>query len=204
MSEETRAHIFEPFFTTKGGGKGTGLGLATVDAIVKNHGGFIVCGSRVGKGTTFRILFPVMEGESPEEPKQNHSGLKTSGGGTEGVLLVDDEKPILSLLNEILERHGYRVTTATSGEAAISTYCRRPADLVILDMDMPGMDGLQAVRELLSLDKNARVIISSGYSMNSRIEEALSLGAKGFLAKPYNNRELLEMVRLVADGGSSH
>lgn len=203
ISEETRRRIFEPFFTTKGGRNGTGLGLSIVYAIVKNHGGFIDCSSRVGEGTLFQILFPVMDGEFCQEQHDTPTCNESAGVGTEGILLVDDEPSILSSLNEILGIYGYGVTTAKNGEEAISRYNTCPADLVILDMDMPGMDGLQTLKALLSLDRNARVLISSGYSMNSRIKEALDLGAKGFLVKPYEVQELLDMVRLVADGRSS-
>jgi CheY-like chemotaxis protein len=200
MDRETVQHIFEPFFTTKGIGKGTGLGLASVYGIVKSHGGYILCDSEVGQGTTFRIYLPAVQDVSAQV------GTGVEGvflkGGSETILVVDDEASVRELAVEILQRHGYQVFAADCGEAALETFQTRKGeiDLVILDLGMPGMGGLNCLRGLMQIDGSARVLIASGYSANGSVKECLESGAAGYIGKPYRLKDLLAQVRRVLEG----
>jgi PAS domain S-box-containing protein len=198
MDQETLEHIFEPFFTTKGVGRGTGLGLAMVYGIVKSHNGYITCYSEIGHGTTFKIYLPTIE-EAPEVPRDHEEHLPE--GGTETILLVDDEESVRQLGKEMLETVGYRVLVASDGEEAMGLYTRRMGDihLVILDLIMPGMGGKSCLEALLRLDPRVKVLIASGYSVNGRLEETLRSGARGFISKPYELRDLLKRVRDIVD-----
>ena len=199
MSSNTMKKAFEPFFTTKEKGKGTGLGLSTVYSIIKNNSGFIDCSSKVGEGTTFDIYFPACT-SLPGGPKLSQQcKTKQLKGGDEKILLVDDEADILKTGKYMLHSHGYKVKTARTGEEAIYEYSRETSHLVILDVGMPGIGGLKCLQGLLSLDKEAKVLISTGYSPDNRVERAQELGAKGLLTKPYSLWELLKVVRAALD-----
>lgn len=200
MDRETLEHIFEPFFTTKGVGRGTGLGLAMVYGIVKNHNGHIMCYSEIGLGTTFRIYLPTVE-EAPEVPREREEHL--TAGGAETILLVDDEEAVRELGKEMLETVGYRVLVASNGEEALALYAERMDEvaLVILDLIMPAMGGKACAEALIRLNPRVKVLIASGYAVNGRLEETLRTGAKGFIAKPYELREILRRVRDVLDEG---
>ena len=197
MSPKTIDHIYEPFFTTKE--EGTGLGLSIVYSIVKDHGGFIESDSNVGKGTTFRIYFPVLD--SGIELKKNIKPKKTDKSfyGNESILIVDDEEAVLKISEEMLSRNGYTVITAKNGEEGIIRYSENFPDLVLLDVGMPGIGGIKSLQEMMSVDSKAKVVIMSGYSEDGNIEEAKILGAKAFLQKPYHIKELLNTVRGVLD-----
>jgi CheY-like chemotaxis protein len=202
MAKETLEHIFDPFYTTKEVGKGTGLGLAIVYGIIKNHEGYITCYSHPEVGTTFRIYLPTLEPESvpldvliapkPEGPAK---------GGSETILLVDDEEFIRELGVDVLGRAGYTVLTAGDGENALKLYRQERAriDLVILDLIMPGMGGRKCLEELLTIDPHTRVLISSGYSPDGPTKGALDTDAKGFVSKPYDTSQLLQLVREILD-----
>jgi CheY-like chemotaxis protein len=200
MDRATIEHIFEPFFTTKGIGQGTGLGLAMVYGIVKSHNGYILCYSEPGHGTTFKIYLPTIE-EGPEVQREREMGLPP--GGTETILLVDDEEPVRDLGRQMLEIAGYRVLVASDGEEAVAIYIDRmeEVDLVILDLIMPGMGGKACLETLVRLNPRVKVLIASGYSVNGQPEEALRSGARGFVDKPYELRYLLSRVRGVLDEG---
>ena len=200
MDPETQQHIFEPFFTTKGVGVGTGLGLSTVYGIVKGHGGHITCYSTPGQGTVFNIHWPVLE--RPEAQALSPAPAPENiPGGQETILLVDDEPAIVEVAREMLERQGYTVLTALSGEEALAAYDQASAgvDLVILDLGMPGMGGHRALDRLRQMDPLARVIVASGYSDSLQIDRCLRAGAAEFIAKPYRLQELLKKVREVLD-----
>ncbi|MFZ5867625.1 MAG: PAS domain S-box protein [Thermodesulfobacteriota bacterium] len=188
-------HIFEPFYTTKEPGKGTGLGLAMVYGIVKQHGGYITCYSEPAIGTTFKIYLPVIEevGPGPEELLEQAAPL----GGTETILLVDDEESIRQLGEKLLSRSGYKVLTAGSGHEALELYRtqREEISLVLLDLIMPGMGGKRCLEELLGIDPELKVLVASGYSANGLIDDVLHCGATCFVSKPYNMRQLLRVVR---------
>jgi PAS domain S-box-containing protein len=199
MSQETVQHIFEPFFTTKGEGKGTGLGLAMVYGIMKHHEGFINCYSEPGHGTTFRIYFPVVQTEV-EEDLERESAIPQ--GGSETILLVDDEESLCDIGSQLLTRAGYTVLTATNGRDAIDLYRNQRGDisLVILDLIMPEMGGKECFQELAKIDSKVKVILSSGFLSDRTSEEARVFGFRGLVEKPYNMRQLLGMVRDVLDG----
>ncbi|MEW6111230.1 MAG: PAS domain S-box protein [Thermodesulfobacteriota bacterium] len=198
MDKETLDHVFEPFFTTKGVGEGTGLGLATVYGIVKQHGGYIMCYSEPDKGTTFKLYFPALVAETTAEVKVPRLMPR---GGSETVLLVDDEELVRDLGTRILRRAGYTVLTATNGIEALELYVSQPGiiSLVILDLIMPEMGGKQCLEELLKIDPWAKVLVASGYAQSGPARAATQAGAKGFVGKPYDITELLKTVRDVLD-----
>ncbi len=199
MDKETLDHVFEPFYTTKEVGKGTGLGLAMVYGIVHHHGGHITCYSEPGEGTTFKTYFPAVEMEI--SPDVAATGIMQAFG-TGTILLVDDEEFIRDLGRRILERSGYTVLTASGGKEALELYRREreKISLVILDVIMPEMGGKQCLEELLRIDPNARILIASGYSGEGPAKDALQGGAKRFVSKPFDMRQLLQTVRKVLDG----
>ncbi|MHC1741409.1 MAG: PAS domain S-box protein [Syntrophobacteraceae bacterium] len=194
MSEETKAHIFDPFFTTKEIGRGTGLGLAMVYGIVRQHGGAVFCNSELGHGTTFDVLLPRVTAGEESKPRAT-APEPPSGSGT--ILLVDDEPSLLDMGEQILSRNGYKVYRAPDGEGALQLVreCGQEIDMVILDLIMPGMGGARCLSELLLIRPGIQVLIVSGYAQDKPVEELLMLGACGFLAKPYRMSELLEAVR---------
>ncbi|MFP4474522.1 MAG: PAS domain S-box protein [Desulfatibacillaceae bacterium] len=198
MDESTRQRIFEPFFTTRQMGKGTGMGLASVYGIVKNHDGFINVYSEVGKGTTFTIYLPAIKGTW--EPAESQAREETVVKGTETVLLVDDEPQVLRVAGEMLESLGYTVQTARSGQEAIEAYsANSSADLVILDMVMPGMGGSETYERLLKINPAIRTILSSGYSINGEASEIMKKGCNAFIQKPFTVVELSRTIRSVLD-----
>lgn len=195
MDSETVQNIFEPFFTTKQLGKGTGLGLASVYGIVKSHGGYISCHSEPDRGTRFEIHFPAIQ--TIEEPQQIKKQDTPIEGGSETILVVDDEETIRDLATEILQKYGYEVITVARGEEAIEVYARdsQRIDLVLLDLGMPGIGGHKCLSGLLQIDGNIRVIIASGYSMDEEVKKSLDAGAVGFIGKPYQLTDLLIKIR---------
>jgi CheY-like chemotaxis protein len=196
MDSRTQEQIFDPFFSTKEVGKGTGLGLAMVYGIVQGHGGQVFCDSLPGRGTTFSIYLPVAAEQTAAAGKAGAAGARPRGNG-EGVLLVDDEGMLRALGERLLGAAGYKVRVAGSGEEALLALedpaC--PVDLVVLDLGMPGMGGLKCLERILARDPGARVVIASGYAADGPVRQALTLGAAGFVAKPYGRTELLTTVR---------
>jgi len=201
MNREILDHVFEPFYTTKDVGKGTGLGLAMVYGIVKNHEGYILCYSEVSTGTTFKIYLPAME-QSGQRKKQDEKE-DFFKGGDETILLVDDEEYIRDLGVELLTDVGYTVLTATDGEEGLELYRQKQEniDLVILDLVIPGMGGKKCYEEILKIDPKAKILIVSGYSANGPGKAAIEAGAKGFVGKPFDVSHLLETIREILDEG---
>lgn len=195
MDRETRDKIFEPFFTTKEFGKGTGLGLASVYGIVRNHGGYITCYSEVGQGTSFKVFLPAME--HAEKEKEKDAATERPKGGNETILLVDDEEAIRGFAEQALMKFGYKVFTASTGEEALEVYQNRTEeiDLVITDLGMPGMGGHKFLQELLQTNPMAKVLIASGYCINDQVKKSMEAGALGYVGKPYQLSELLGCVR---------
>ncbi|UCG13079.1 MAG: PAS domain S-box protein [Deltaproteobacteria bacterium] len=199
IDRRTLEHIFEPFFSTKEAGKGTGLGLAMVYGIVKSHEGHIMCYSEPGEGTTFKIYLPVIE--RPSDGVELTEAETPPPGGSETILLVDDEQSVRELGERFLSTFGYTVVVASDAESALELYREeqyRP-ELVILDLIMPGMGGSRCLEGLLEIDPEAKVLIASGYSPQGPTREILNAGAKGFVSKPYEVRQLLEAAREVLD-----
>ncbi|WP_414574733.1 CBS domain-containing protein [Anabaena sp. CCY 9402-a] len=184
---ELLEHIFEPFFTTKELGTGTGLGLATVLGIVKNHAGFVEVSSQVDKGTQFQVYLPIGEGTLAESRIE---GELPRGNG-ELILVVDDELVIQETTKETLENYNYKTLVANDGIEAIALYAQYQQEIsaVLLDMLMPNMDGLTTIRTLKTLDPEVKIIATSGLPANC--QKALFVGATAFLSKPYTARDLL-------------
>jgi CheY-like chemotaxis protein len=202
MDEFTRKRIFEPFFTTKEAGKGTGLGLASVYGIVKNHGGFINVYSEKNHGSSFHIYLPASDAGVVDAGNSSLiDRLVVNGEGT--ILLVDDEKMIMEIGQEMLEAMGYRVITAASGIEAIEKFTSirdgngevDTVDLVIQDMIMPGMGGGEVFDRLREIDPNVKVLLSSGYSFNGQAREILDRGCQGFIQKPFTMAEMSRKIR---------
>ena len=200
MDMETVEHIFDPFFTTKEMGKGTGLGLAMVYGIVKQHDGHITVYSEVGKGTTFRVYLPAIPGEVETDVETT---AIMPAFGTETVLLVDDEDLVSDLGARILTKHGYTVLKAANGREALDVFEKESSQisLVILDLIMPEMGGTECLKELLKIDPQVKVLIASGYSGDASVKETIQMGAKGFVMKPFRVNELLRDVRRILDEG---
>ncbi|MFC1477162.1 ATP-binding protein, partial [candidate division KSB1 bacterium] len=191
MPPQVKNHIFEPFYTTKGEGKGTGLGLATVYGIIKNHNGHIEVYSESGVGTTFTIFLPVSEKEIPETSFDTEA---VRGDAT--ILVVDDEEYVRNLAKKILLNLGYTVFTAADGNEAVNLYSanKDTIGLVLLDMIMPGLAGKETFLELMKIDPKVKVILSSGFSQDGKATEILELGVLGFIQKPFRIVELSRII----------
>jgi len=205
IAPEDRERIFDPFFTTKEVGKGTGLGLSTVLGIVKSHLGTVMMESELGKGSTFRALFPA----SPEVAKSSAPYVPTElpSGDSELVLIVDDEQEIVSGIQRMLENKNYRVLVAKNGLEALALIQRHGTaiDALVTDITMPEMDGVQLIRMLRKDHPRLQIIASSGLGSEKggslRARELNALGVNTFLAKPYTMDKLLAALRsLLANG----
>jgi CheY-like chemotaxis protein len=200
MDEAIRRQIFDPFFTTKEKGKGTGLGLAVVYGVVQSHHGFIDVESVVGRGTTFRLYFPA---PVLSEQTMTISALAESfdTGGTETILLVEDEDALKEIVRLLLESKGYKVHTAQEGKEAIKVYIQYKQEiaLVLTDMGLPGMTGADVFKKLKDIDPKVNVVFASGFFEPDVKTELDKAGAKGFIQKPYSPDEVLRILREVLD-----
>ena len=194
IDKETQTRIFEPFFTTKEMGRGTGLGLASVYGIIKNHEGYINVYSELGQGTSFTIYLPASV-KKVEPEVETVAPTVVTGNGT--ILLIDDEKMIIDVGQELLQELGFDVLTATSGPDAIDIYRQKSADidLVIMDLIMPGMSGGETFDRLKEIDTQVKVLLSSGYSINGQAAKILERGCDGFIQKPFNINQLSEKIQ---------
>jgi len=200
MDQATIERIFEPFFTTKEVGKGTGLGLATVYAIVKQHEGWIEVESAPGQGTTFSVFFPTFEeGLEADARVASSASEKPRLQGTETILVVEDEEELRNLALMILDSYGYRSLSAENGRQALEVWRANASaiDLVVTDMVMPGgLSGLQLAEALIRERPGLPVLITSGYSVED-ISNKLS-GSRNihFIQKPYSPTSLAEAIRV--------
>ncbi len=196
MDKETQLRIFEPFFTTKEKGKGTGLGLSTVYGIVKQSGGYVMVQSEQGQGTTFQIYLPQVEGAAEKQPALLPDAAL---GGTETVLLVEDEDSVRQLVRDTLEAKGYRVLEAESGEAglAIAEGHDGKIDLVITDVIMPGIGGRELVKQLARARPSTKILYLSGYTEDAIVSEGSLEEGTAFLQKPFSLQSLSRKVREV-------
>ncbi|MDA3789232.1 MAG: ATP-binding protein, partial [Desulfobacula sp.] len=196
MDKDVTEKIFDPFFTTKGIGKGTGMGLSVVHGIVKNMGGSIHVYSEPGKGTEFKVYFPV---EKSTFEEQNIRTKEPVQGGTEQILLVDDENAIITMEEQMLEHLGYQVTSRTGSLEALEAFRANPDkfDMVITDLAMPNMSGDKLAVELIKIRPDIPILLCTGFSETMSEEKAASLGIKGFILKPIVIKDLAQKIREV-------
>ncbi|MBX2991678.1 MAG: response regulator [Bacteroidetes bacterium] len=191
---EVLERIFEPFFTTKEVGKGTGIGLSTLHAIVKGHGGFVTVQTEVGKGTEFSVYLPAVESTAGEFADSQEQAIPDGAG--ELVLVAEDEPVIREITKDSLERHGYKTVIATDGIEALSLYLQHKDEikLVVLDMIMPYMDGPATIRALEKMNPNVKVLAVSGSTEKFKLAEAAARKPLRFLPKPYTTDKLLSVM----------
>ena len=205
MSEEVQARIFEPFFNTKEPGKGTGLGLAMVFAIVRQHGGWIECHSQRGQGTRFDIYLPRALGgeQSALSASDEGNDLKQDtplppSRRSPTVLVVDDEEMVRSLAKAVLLAQGWQVLEAADGQQAVELFLqhKETIDAVVLDLTMPVLSGHEVFRQLREIDPQVKVIFASGYA-EEQLEESERRAMAGFIKKPYRPQEVVRAVKAV-------
>ncbi|MFQ5603804.1 MAG: PAS domain S-box protein [bacterium] len=197
MSSDVLGKIFDPFFTTKcmDRERGSGLGLSVVHGIIEDHHGYILVDSQKNKGTTFSIYLPV----SRKYGKELARVVEQSKGGSESILVVDDDPIQRRVASQLLKRLGYKVHSASSGESAVNHVKKRSYDLLIIDMIMDGIDGVEAYRRILEMNQHQKAIILSGYARSNKVKEALRLGAGAFISKPISPKILAIQVRKELD-----
>lgn len=190
--------LFEPYFTTKTNGKGTGLGLSVVHGIVRDYSGHIDISSKPGEGTCFTVYLPVMDKEKQAVQISETDEIR---GGTERILVVDDEEQITSMLEESLKRLGYTVTSQSTGNEALDTLTRIPDqfDLVISDVTMPGITGDKLVRKIHEIRPDIPVVLCTGFEGRLTKEEIQAFGVTDFLMKPISRKDLARSIRNVLD-----
>ena len=200
MDEATRERIFEPFFTTKGSGKGTGLGLAVAFGIVEHHRGFIDVRSVPGKGTSFTVYLPIPEG-APEEVKPARNVLEEIPGGTETVLIIDDEEMLRELLKASLVLKGYTVLTAEDGMQGVEMYRSHQKEIAIVlsDLGLPILSGEDVFKKIREINPEAKIILASGFIEPEMMSEMYKAGLKRFIQKPYIPDEVLQKIREAID-----
>ena len=197
IDKETQMRVFEPFFTTKAMGKGTGMGLASAFGILKNHNGIIHFKSTLGKGTTFYIYLPA----SDRSAEIDTSAKENVSKGSETILIVDDEDHVLDACNAMLDKLGYNTILARNGKEALEIFEKQQTkiDLVMLDMIMPGMDGLTVYEHLKEINADVKVILASGYSITGNVKELLDRGCDEFIQKPFSLSQISMITRKLLD-----
>ncbi len=199
MAPDVMKQIFEPFFTTKEAGKGTGLGLSVVYGIVNNHKGFVTVDSVKGSGSQFYVYIPRLDLEFRRPARQKQKDVVI--GGTETIMLIEDETPVGKMINEMLTDFGYRISVFQSGEKGVNELKENgdKYDLLILDLNMPEMGGKTVLQKLREFNSILPVIISTGYGDQVIDEQQLRPYTQGYIQKPYDEYEIGKMVRRVLD-----
>ncbi len=202
IASENISKIFDPFFTTKGKKKGTGLGLAMVYSITKQHKGFITVNSQIGIGTTMNLFLPALEVEEQVEVIEAEEEVLPMGEGT--VLVVDDEELMRQTAKAILQECGYTVILAKDGKEAVQIFEQQHdrISVTLLDMAMPKMSGKEAFIEMKKIDPETKVILTSGFKEDSRIDEIMKMGIKDFIQKPYSMALLAEKMSILTKNNS--
>ncbi|MBI4661699.1 MAG: response regulator [Verrucomicrobia bacterium] len=195
MSPEIQARIFDPFFTTKFTGRG--LGLAAVLGIVRGHEGALRVRSQPGRGTTFRLLLPPAPAGAAQPHRLINGPPSWKSKGT--ILLIDDEEPVRKAVGRMLESFGFEVLSAEGGRCGINLFREQASrvDLVLLDLTMPDLNGLEVFRELKQIQPEARILVMSGYSEQETVAKFEGNGLAGFLSKPFKTEELSRMLQSV-------
>lgn len=201
LSDVVRARMFEPFFTTKDVGEGTGLGLATVYGAVQQNGGAIAVDSELGSGTTFRVLLPRIHGGAAPQTNDEPEGSRPVAGGTETILLVEDDASVLELAHRALQQLGYNVLPCASPDEALRTFGEYQSriELLVTDVAMPRMNGKELSSRITALSPGVSVLFSSGYGENIIAKQGVIDDGVHFIAKPYRPRELAAKVRWLLD-----
>ncbi len=197
MDAKTQKRIFEPFFTTKKFGKGAGMGLASVYGIIKSHKGLINVYSEIGKGSTFKIYLPTSTKKVSMDKKMPNE-IST---GNETILIIDDEDTIIEVAKEMLQNLNYKVITANGGKNGIKIFQKNhdKIDLIILDIIMPDINGPNVYDSIIKINPDAKVLVSSGFSINREAKGMIKKGCKGFIQKPFNLFQLSDKIRNILD-----
>jgi two-component system cell cycle sensor histidine kinase/response regulator CckA len=195
LDQETQEHIFDPFFANLSIMTEEALGLASAYGIVRNHDGIITIDNLAGKGTTFNIFLPARAGADPKRIEKPIPRMKQCLT----VLLVDDEKLIVQVGSAMLEKMGYEVLVARDGEEALRTFIKHKdkVGIVLLDMIMPGMGGLEVFRRLKDIDPAVKILLCSGYSLHREASRVIGQGCDGFIQKPFSIKDLLNKLNEV-------
>jgi CheY-like chemotaxis protein len=193
MDSDTLQHIFEPYFTTKRDQGGNGLGMSVVYGIVKRHEGYINVVSTPGSGTRVSIYFP----STAEGERMSVDSAPTDIKGTETVMIIDDEESIVRMLTDVLSHNGYTVVSETSANEGIKLFEKKKddVDLVLLDIIMPELNGVDVLGELKKINPDIKVLLASGYNKMDQNEDLIEKGASGFISKPFRIFELLKRIR---------
>lgn len=195
ISEENLSNVFEPFFTTKE--TGTGLGLSVSYRIVQEHGGRISVKSRLGEETTFTVELPIIDLEEKiVEPEEKEEEGRVSG---KKVLVIDDELLILDLVRNIFEREGIEVDTVSNGESALNKLKKRIYDLIIIDLKMPGLDGMSLYQEIVkrNLKLSNRILFFTGDTISSETRTFFEEIQAEYIFKPFDNADFLKSVKRI-------
>jgi two-component system, cell cycle sensor histidine kinase and response regulator CckA len=199
MDAATLEKMFEPFFTTKEKGKGTGLGLATVFGVVKQHLGHVDVCSEIGKGSVFRVYLPAVEGSAEARPALEEPALR---GGTETILIAEDHEGLRQMSHEVLTGLGYSIVLARDGREAVEKFEADPQkfSLLVLDVVMPRLGGPAALERIRGINPEIPVIFTSGYSEEHQMLSSLvSHGVAQLLQKPYPPKDLARKIRDILD-----
>ena len=193
MDPEIQEQMFNTFFTTQEIGTGSCLGLASAYGIIKSHGGYIEVESEKNRGTTFYVFLPAIENTSLQPVEA--SGAMVEGRGT--ILLVDDEEMVLNVGVQLLEKLGYEVIKAGSGQQAVTLFEENKdnIDLVIVDIIMPEMGGGDVFDNIRQIKADVNVLLSSGYSIDGQAREILNRGCNGFIQKPFTLKQLSQKIK---------